>query len=69
MSDTIDPGVGLMFHKKLGAKVLAGEPLVTVYASQEMSDERLTELECRFRESIEISTSRKPVPKLILVQY
>jgi len=38
--DTIDPGVGIMVHKKLGDAVLQGEPLCTVWYN---SDARLEE--------------------------
>lgn len=65
-SDRIDNRVGLAFHKKLGNKVQAGEPLVTVY-SNEKTD--LASLETRFHESIEISGTRKPVPKLVFEYY
>lgn len=68
VTDVIDPGVGLMFHKKLGAKVVADEPLATVYASKNTEPAVLAELEAQFQAAIEISTSRKPVPKLILEQ-
>ena len=29
--DVIDPGVGFMFHKKIGQKVKKGEPILTIY--------------------------------------
>jgi len=67
-TDVIDPGVGMIFHKKLGAKVLPGDPLVTVYApSPEMMRDkpRFSELEQRFQDAVEITGARKPVPKLI----
>ena len=61
--DTVDPSVGFVFHKKLGAKVLAGETLLTVLAPK---TGELTKLENTFNDSIVISSSRKNVPKLIL---
>src|SRR5207245_2757831 len=64
-SDTIDPGVGMIFHRKLGARVLAGDPLVTVHYSNPSA---ITSLEERFHAAVEISGVRKPVPKLILEQ-
>jgi pyrimidine-nucleoside phosphorylase len=64
-SDTVDFGVGLVFHKKLGAKVQVGEPLVTVFA-QENTD--LSPLENLYYSSLEVSSTRKPVPKLIFEQ-
>ncbi len=71
VTDHIDPGVGLVFHKKLGAKVRQGEALVTVFVPEKLSDSTSTEkleaeLENLFLCSIEITTHRKPVPKLIL---
>ena len=29
--DTIDPGVGFIFHKKIGQKIKKGEPILTIY--------------------------------------
>jgi pyrimidine-nucleoside phosphorylase len=64
-SDPVDPRVGLVFHRKLGARVTEKEVLATVYAPE---NERidLGVLEKRFHEAIEISKTRKAVPKLIL---
>jgi pyrimidine-nucleoside phosphorylase len=64
-SDSIDYGVGFVFHKKLGAKVQAGEALVTVHYSDPQS---LQTLEERFHMAIEIGSTRKAVPKLIVDQ-
>jgi pyrimidine-nucleoside phosphorylase len=64
-SDTIDFGVGFVFHKKLGSKVQAGDALVTVHYSDPQS---LQALEERFHEAIEIGSTRKAVPKLIVEQ-
>jgi pyrimidine-nucleoside phosphorylase len=64
-SDSIDPGVGFVFQKKLGAKVQAGDPLVTVHYSDSQS---LQALEERFHQAIEIGSTRKAVPKLIVDQ-
>jgi pyrimidine-nucleoside phosphorylase len=61
-SDAVDLGVGMIFHKKLGSKVQLGEPLVTLFAQDETN---LTPLEGIFHQSIEITSARKPVPKLI----
>jgi len=65
-SDSVDPGVGLLFHKKLGARVQAGEPLVTVHASDQAN---LAELEERFLGAVTVSDVRKPVPKLIFEHF
>ena len=61
-SDSVDPRVGMMFHKKLGARVQSGDPLVTVYVPEKM---QMTDLEQSFYEAVEIRGDRKPVPKLI----
>jgi pyrimidine-nucleoside phosphorylase len=66
VSDTVDPSVGLIFHKKLGNKVQVGEPLVTVFANAKTD---LGPLEVQFHQAIEIAGSRKPVPKLIFEQF
>jgi pyrimidine-nucleoside phosphorylase len=62
-ADTIDHRVGFVFHRKLGARVQPGDPIATVYARKESG---LDHLEEKFLSAIEISGSRKPVPKLIL---
>jgi pyrimidine-nucleoside phosphorylase len=64
-SDSIDYGVGFVFHKKLGAKVQEGDALVTVHYSDPQS---LQALEERYHEAIEIGSTRKAVPKLIVDQ-
>ncbi len=64
--DAIDPAVGLLFHRKLGAKVQPGDTLVTVHAPQAFAArERMSELEAAFQAAIEITATRKPVPKLV----
>ncbi len=64
-SDTIDPGVGMVFHRKLGSRVQAGDPIVTVYA-REQDAALLPQLQARFEAAVEITSQRKPVPKLML---
>lgn len=64
-TDRIDAGVGMIFQKKIGAKVKAGEPLVSVHYT---NPEILPDLERRFQDAIEISGARKAAPKLILEQ-
>jgi pyrimidine-nucleoside phosphorylase len=61
-SDSVDPRVGMVFHKKLGAKVKTGETIATVYAPDKRD---LKDLEEMFDLAIEIRSVRKPVPKLI----
>lgn len=65
-SDQVDPGVGMVFHKKLGSQVRQGDPIATIYA-QDKTD--LGPLELQFHQAIEITKARKPVPKLIFEQY
>lgn len=62
-SDSVDPSVGMVFHKKLGARVKAGDDLVTIYAPKHQDMEGLESL---FHDSITITSTRKPIPKLIL---
>jgi pyrimidine-nucleoside phosphorylase len=64
-ADVIDPGVGLIFHKKLGAHLEKGDVLATVHYR---NPDTLQELERRFQASITITGVRKAVPQLILDQ-
>jgi pyrimidine-nucleoside phosphorylase len=66
-SDTVDPAVGLVFHRKLGSKVQAGDTIATVHAPAAFAaKERMTEIETMFQNAVEIAAVRKPVPKLVL---
>jgi thymidine phosphorylase len=65
-SDIVNPGVGLTFHKKLGASVQAGDPLVTVDAELGTDPDAI---EARLAELIVLGGARKPVPKLFFGQY
>ncbi len=60
--DPVDPAVGLVFHRKLGSRVKPGDPIVTVHSRESAP---LRELEEAFHGALEISGTRKPVPKLI----
>lgn len=62
-SDSIDTGVGLIFHRKLGKAVRKGEALVEVYAPDSLD---LAPWEEAFHEAIEIRGQRKTEPRLIL---
>lgn len=62
ISDEINPGVGFIFHKKLGSRVREGENVVTVLA-QESSP--LSEMRECFMDHLKISPTRPSVPKLI----
>lgn len=67
-ADSVDPAVGLIFHKKLGSRVQCGEPIATVHARSELSANggpSLPELEEKFLAAIEVSNMRKTVPKLV----
>ena len=64
-SDSIDPGVGLAFHHKLGSRIKAGEPLVTLYARESTNLDPILD---QLSQAIEISPAKKPVPKLIVEQ-
>lgn len=65
-SDLVDHSVGMLFHKKLGTRVSAGDVLVTVHASPSKMGITLAALEERFHETLEISSHRKAAPKLVL---
>lgn len=60
--DSVDPGVGFIFHRKLGARVSPGDPIASVYLPQKIDPT----WEERFHGAIQITSARKPVPKLIL---
>jgi thymidine phosphorylase len=64
-NDVIDPGVGLIFHKKLGSRAEKGDVLTTVHYT---NPKPLQELEERFRGAVTIGGARRAVPKLILEQ-
>jgi thymidine phosphorylase len=63
VTDSVDPGVGMIFHRKLGAKVQAGDPIVTAYIPEKA---RAEEVEAQLALAIEIKGARKAAPKLIL---
>jgi len=62
-ADKIDPSVGFYFHKKLGAKVAAGDSIVTAYLPHGIDT---AAWERRFQSALTISLQRKSVPKLIM---
>jgi pyrimidine-nucleoside phosphorylase len=65
--DSVDPAVGIVFHRKLGAKVAAGDKLATIHAPAPFAArERMAEVEASFHRAVEIAAVRKPVPKLVL---
>ncbi len=66
-SDPVDPSVGLVFHKKLGARLKPGDPIATVYAPGDTAPS--SDLEARFLNALQIQSTRKPRPKLIIETY
>jgi len=63
VTDSIDHGVGFVFHKKLGAKVSEGDKIATLFYE---NGKGLKSIEERFYSAIAISRSRKKTPPLIL---
>ena len=62
--DSIDHRVGFVFHRKLGAARAARRSARDRLCP--LGSGRIEALEKRFLEAVEISGSRKPVPKLIV---
>lgn len=62
-TDLVDPAVGLVFHKKLGAKLSTGDVVVTAHLPKGID---AMAFEKRFFSAVQISPQRKPVPKLIM---
>jgi thymidine phosphorylase len=60
--DTIDPGVGLEFHKRIGDRVAAGDTLVTIFYN---SAAELPEAEQRIAQAFAYSEHSVPPKKLI----
>jgi len=60
--DTIDPGVGLEFHKRIGDLVASEETLVTIYYN---SDARLAEAMARIERSF-VFSDQPPAPKKLV---
>jgi pyrimidine-nucleoside phosphorylase/thymidine phosphorylase len=62
-ADSVDPAVGLVFHKKVGDSVSAGQALATIYANDE---ELLAGALPRIAEAITIGSDQPPRPSLIV---
>jgi len=60
--DTIDPGVGLEFHKRIGDRVNAGDTLVTIHYN---SGAKLAEAHQRIAQSFIFSDQPVPAKKLV----
>ncbi len=65
VDDTIDPGAGLVVHKKLGDEVASGEPLVTLHFNDESN---LAEVEKLVAHAYQISDTAPAVSELELVR-
>jgi pyrimidine-nucleoside phosphorylase len=65
VTDLVDFGVGFVFHKKLGARVQTGDAICTVYLP-EKGLIQTEKMEKSLSETIHVSGTRKPVPKLIV---
>lgn len=61
--DPIDPGAGLILHKKPGDYVTTGDSLATLYAS---SPDLFSQAEQRFLQGIVIGTEKPQKSPLIL---
>ncbi len=64
--DSIDPAAGIRLHKQLGDAVIAGEPLLTMYAATEA---QLDEAAAKLRTAIEISAQSPAIAPLIHAKY
>jgi pyrimidine-nucleoside phosphorylase len=62
-ADSVDFGVGLVFHAKLGTRLQTGDPIATAFVPAKFD---IGSIEKTFYDSLEITGSRKPVPRLIL---
>ena len=60
--EPVDPHAGIEMHVKLGAKIEAGQPLITMYAAEK---EKLQEPENLLREAISITEKPAAVPPFI----
>jgi pyrimidine-nucleoside phosphorylase len=61
--DKIDPGVGMVFHRKLGSRVKIGDSIATVFSARE---DLKTEITDRFREAVVIGPMRRSAPPLLM---
>jgi pyrimidine-nucleoside phosphorylase len=66
VSDAIDPRVGIILHRKLGAKVTPETPLFTVFFREGESNARMIEIEQSLLAATDITSTRKTQAKLVL---
>ena len=64
-SDKIDFGVGFYFHKRLGDKVKAGEPILTIYHREEQVDKVMKIHQDFLNKVIKISGTKVVKPEII----
>ena len=62
-SDDLDFETGIVFEKKIGEYIQAGDVIAKIYANQKISQELLTE----FKKNVKISNERKEVSEIIEV--
>ena len=62
-SDDLDFETGIVFEKKIGEFIQAGDVIAKIYANQKISQELLTE----FKKNVKISNERKEVSEIIEV--
>ncbi|MGT2846335.1 pyrimidine-nucleoside phosphorylase [Streptococcus massiliensis] len=60
-SDVLDFETGIVFEKKVGEKVTAGQVLSKIYANQKISQELVTE----FKKNVKISNERKKTKEIL----
>ncbi len=65
-TDIVDPSVGIVFHKKLGAKLSVQDEIATLF----LPESAKTDAEARWKtwltQAVTISAARKPVPRVIV---
>jgi len=65
-SDPIDPSVGMILHRKLGARVTADTPLLTLFVNPKISSDDLERIQKSIRGALHITAASKPIAKLVL---
>ena len=63
--DAVDPAVGMVFHKKIGDEVSAGEPICTVHYN---ADARLEEAVNMLRAAYHVAPAAPEVPRTLIHQ-
>ncbi|MBY5034594.1 pyrimidine-nucleoside phosphorylase [Streptococcus gallolyticus] len=60
-TDALDYETGIVFHKKVGGAIVVGEPLATIYASQNISENMLTD----FQKNVKIEDAVVQIKEII----